>query len=89
MRSSRWLRTDEFVDAAESFRAAAEFADAAQKNIRARKWLLIAGHSAVQSSLVIPLSRGDFLQALKRTNAREWVIAHQSGVVPKEVPITL
>jgi hypothetical protein len=33
----------------------------------------------VQSSLVIPLSRGDFLQALKRTNAREWVIAHQSG----------
>lgn len=76
---SKWLRTDEYADAAESFRAAARFADGAQQNIREWKWLLIAGHSAVQSSLVISLSRGDFLQTLKQTNAREWLIAHESG----------
>ena len=74
-----WLRTDEYLDAAESFRAAAKFADEALNQVRAWKWLLIAGHSAVQGSLVLSLSRGDFLQTLKRTNARDWLKAHESG----------
>ncbi|MGE5090087.1 MAG: hypothetical protein ACM3QY_13250, partial [Candidatus Levyibacteriota bacterium] len=67
------------MDAAESFRATAEFADDARRNVRAWKWLLVAGHSSVQASLVIALSRGNFLRALKQTDAREWLQAHETG----------
>ena len=76
---SQWLRTDEYLDAAESLRAAAEFADDALHHTRAWKWLLIAAHSAVQGSFVVSLSSGSHLRALKRTSAHEWLKAYDAG----------
>ena len=87
MRSgSGYLRTDEYLDAAESLRAAAQFADEARNRAGAWKWLLIAVHSSAQAAFVLALSRGSFLLALKHSHAKAWLRAHEgTGSWPAEI----
>lgn len=77
-RGPKWLRLDEYIDTAESLRAAAKFADDTHRDERSWKWLVVAAHSAVQGSFVLTLARGSSLETLKRTHAKDWLKAYQS-----------
>jgi hypothetical protein len=79
VRARRWLRTDEYLNAEESLRKAAETVGLVHYDIREWKWLLEAIHAAVQGLFVLALSRGNGLLTLKTTHAAAWLNAHESG----------
>lgn len=77
-RSSRWLRTDEREDAVRSLCWAAEIAEAIDRDPHKWKWELVALHNAVQGFMVLALSMGNRLLALRPDIATKWHEAYDS-----------
>jgi hypothetical protein len=86
MKRHRWLRTDEREDAVRSLQWSASLVGAVESDPHTWKWQLVALHNAVQGFMVLALSKGNGLLALRPHIAKKWLEAYRARRTGSSIP---